>query len=81
MKGLCSPLRGGALIAAPLGEVFVGLVDDTASETYVSSPTRMYVDRIIALYRARGPSHTQWDPWLAPRFTHIPHKGRDMTGY
>ena len=39
--GLCSLPRGGAFIAVPHGEDNVGLVADTASETYVSSPTRM----------------------------------------
>ena len=39
----------------------------------------MYVDRIIALYTARAPSHTQWDPWQAP--SQLLHKGKELTGY
>ena len=37
VAGLCSPLRGRALIAAPPGEVHVGQEGDTAFQTYVSA--------------------------------------------
>ena len=63
VAGLCSSRRGGALIAAPLGEVHVGQEDDTAFETYVSSEDVI----MFVASSCTGPgviSHTQWDLWL-----------------
>ena len=63
-----TPATAGVSVAAP-GRA-IGL-DDTASETYVSSPTKMYVDH-IALYKARGPLPYPMGP-LANSSLHQPY--------
>ena len=50
VAGLCSPLRGGALIAAPHGDVKVGEHDDSALELYDTAGCNN-VDCSNALYK------------------------------
>ena len=77
-----TPAGAGAYIAAPKR---AGQGNDTAFETYVSFPQGC--DDVISwpvslCTRLRGHLPYPMGPRLTPRFTsHIPHKGRDMTGY
>ena len=74
MKGLCLFSEAQELILW-FQECAIGL-DDAAS--VCSSALDGCKLTASSLCTGLG-SHTQWDPWLAPRFTsHISHQGRDM---